>query len=191
MALAWKVRNESYARGRFGSRFKTAMVNGIVTEVVREPTRHGGRPQTMITAAYDFGNNDIVSVKLHIHLIQLAPPPEVPEPVENPPVADAMVAPNDAEVTATIEARVNNGDDEGYQRPLLENMGPYEQAAMLARQAALSVLNPENPAAENPIVDPPNPPVFLCYFYSAKSNTTLSGSCRLSSALCRADCGSS
>jgi hypothetical protein len=96
-----------------------------------------------------------VPVKLHTHLIQLAPETEYPLPFENPPSADAMVAPDDAEVTATIEAQ----DAKGYQQPLLENMGPYDQAAMLTRQAVLAVLNPENPAAENPIVDPLNPPV--------------------------------
>jgi hypothetical protein len=149
-ALACMIRNEGLAKSRYGSLAPTKMVNGIVTDIVQEPTKQGGKPQTMITASFDFGNDEVVSSKLHINNIKPPVEEEGPQPVDNPADVTAMVAPIDATATATIEAGVINGefeDDTSHQRSPSHHIGHINRLAVYAAQQVLDA--PQNAIVNN------------------------------------------
>jgi hypothetical protein len=104
------VRNAKWVMGRYGSNYKDAEVEGVVTAVVRRRKSDIGPMQCYITALYTFFNGETKEETLHISKIKEVIPPTPPvEAVIPNNVIDKIIGsidPKNNEVTTEKEVVV-------------------------------------------------------------------------------------
>ena len=104
IAKVTHVRNDTWCRGRYGSEYKKAEVQGRILEVEKIKKNDKGPAQTYVTALFDFGDNETKSMKLHLTNLKPGIVPPTQQTPQIPTQCDPPVAAIGAEIDASNEA---------------------------------------------------------------------------------------
>lgn len=112
-AKATTVRNLQWCKSRYGSEYKSKVIVGTITKVEYVRKKDIGPAQSYITASFDFGDNDIKSMKIHLSQLKVFVEGERLKDPPNASITAHAAAVVDVNIHASNEAPpIDNGNND-------------------------------------------------------------------------------